>query len=76
MFCFFDSLLIAIIVKSVWIKTLAIFVIFGGLECTLIVTNFNFEMVNKTTIAALCISIIYTAILIPVFCQICNLIMT
>ncbi len=76
MFCLFDTLLLAIIVKSVWIKAFAVFVIFGGLECALIITNFTFEKMDKTTIAALCISIIYTAILIPVFYQVCNLIMT
>ena len=76
MFCFFDTLLLAIVVKSVWIKALAVIIIFGGLECALVITNFRFELLDKTTIAALCISIIYTAILIPVFYQVCNLIMT
>lgn len=75
MFCFFDTLLLAIIVKNVWIKAFAVLFIFGGLECALVITNFDLKFMGKTTLAALSISIVYAAILIPLFCQVCNLIM-
>jgi hypothetical protein len=74
MFSFFDVLLLCIVVKSLWAKILSVFLIFAGLEVALIITNFDFNYMSSTTIIALLISIIYTAILIPVFCYVCNLI--
>jgi hypothetical protein len=74
MFSFFDVLLLCIVVKTLWAKILSVTFIFAGLEAALIITNFDFSSISSTTIVTLLISIIYTAILIPVFCYVCNLI--
>jgi len=75
MFCFFDVMLLCIIVKSLWGKILSVLCIFGGLEGTLIMTHFEFYGMVNATKTALSISVVYTIILIPSFCYVCNLIM-